>query len=304
MLADALESVAQEGDPAIEVVAIDDGSTDGTPDLLAEFAARLPMTVVRRRVGNWAANTNYGLELARGEWACVLHQDDYWLPAGWRRSDGSSPLRRVCGCSYIRAGSSARPGPTWACGGARCRPAGRSPRRSCLAGTWCTTSSAFPARCSGGRRPEGRRAGSGAVVHGRLGSVAQAGGRRADGLPEPAVRGVPRPPGVADGGPQPQARRHPLAVGADAGAARRPAARPRVGAGGRGPRRPRSVEVNVGLAAAYHGQPVAWRRLAGAVAALGLFDWHRLLRDSRLGERVAARVRAGFAITPGESPPG
>jgi len=56
-----------------------------------------------------------------------------------------------------------------------------------------------------------------------------------------------------------------------------------------------SIEVNVGLAAVYHKQPVPWGRLATALAALGVADWHRLLRDSRLWERVSARVRAGFA---------
>jgi GT2 family glycosyltransferase len=56
-----------------------------------------------------------------------------------------------------------------------------------------------------------------------------------------------------------------------------------------------SLEVNVCLAAAYHRQAVPWRRLARALAPLGLSDWRRLLRDSRLWERVSARVRARLA---------
>jgi hypothetical protein len=35
---------------------------------------------MRGRVGNWAANSNHGLRLARAEYACFLHQDDFWLP--------------------------------------------------------------------------------------------------------------------------------------------------------------------------------------------------------------------------------
>jgi hypothetical protein len=65
-----------------------------------------------------------------------------------------------------------------------------------------------------------------------------------------------------------------------------------------------SVELNVGLAAAYHGQAFGWVNVAAALVALGVSDWRRLLRDSRLGERVAARLRAGFAATRGGSPPG
>jgi hypothetical protein len=34
----------------------------------------------RGRVGNWVANTNHALRLAGGEYACFLHQDDLWLP--------------------------------------------------------------------------------------------------------------------------------------------------------------------------------------------------------------------------------
>jgi glycosyltransferase involved in cell wall biosynthesis len=76
----ALESVAAQADDGVEVVAVDDGSTDATPAILESFAGRLRLTVVRRRVGNWVANTNLGLEHARGEWVCFLHQDDLWRP--------------------------------------------------------------------------------------------------------------------------------------------------------------------------------------------------------------------------------
>src|SRR5947209_6668813 len=76
----ALESIVAQADPDIEVIAVDDGSTDETPAILDSFANRLRLTVIRRRVGNWVANTNLGLERAHGEWACFLHQDDLWRP--------------------------------------------------------------------------------------------------------------------------------------------------------------------------------------------------------------------------------
>jgi GT2 family glycosyltransferase len=76
----ALDSVLAQGDRNIEVIAIDDGSTDQTLTILDSFANRLPLNIIQRRIGNWAANTNLGLEQARGEWACLLHQDDLWRP--------------------------------------------------------------------------------------------------------------------------------------------------------------------------------------------------------------------------------
>ena len=97
MLADALASIAREDDGGVEVIAIDDGSTDGTLDILGTFSDRLSMTVVRRRVGNWAMNTNHGLELATAPWACILHQDDVWRRslAGRPRTTHGDPGRVV-----------------------------------------------------------------------------------------------------------------------------------------------------------------------------------------------------------------
>ncbi len=81
----ALESICAEADDRIEVLAIDDGSTDGTVNILQKYQAHLPLRLIQRgRVGNWVANSNYGLELARGVYACFLHQDDVWLPGRLR----------------------------------------------------------------------------------------------------------------------------------------------------------------------------------------------------------------------------
>ncbi len=76
-----LESVRAQGELGdIEILAIDDGSTDGTADILAEYAATLPLRVLpHTRTGNWVANTNRGLEAARGRFVSLLHQDDTWF---------------------------------------------------------------------------------------------------------------------------------------------------------------------------------------------------------------------------------
>lgn len=77
----ALESVAGQDASDIEVIAVDDGSTDDTPAILEAYAARLPLHIERiAHTGNWVRNTNTGLHLARGGCLCLLHQDDLWLP--------------------------------------------------------------------------------------------------------------------------------------------------------------------------------------------------------------------------------
>ena len=78
----ALTSIArQDLGSAIEVIAVDDGSTDDTLDILTRWQSRLQLHVqVRQHTGNWVASTNEALSKARGTWISWLHQDDAWLP--------------------------------------------------------------------------------------------------------------------------------------------------------------------------------------------------------------------------------
>ena len=80
-LAAALESVRQQFADDIELLIVDDGSTDNTLDIIRSFSQTMPLRLITPgRIGNWVAATNIGLREATGEWACFLHQDDLWLP--------------------------------------------------------------------------------------------------------------------------------------------------------------------------------------------------------------------------------
>ncbi|MEM8827969.1 MAG: glycosyltransferase [Cyanobacteria bacterium P01_G01_bin.19] len=79
-LSAALNSVVVQQDDGIECVAIDDGSTDDTLEIIESFRDKLNIKLItKERAGNWVANTNYALAAASGEYACFLHQDDLWL---------------------------------------------------------------------------------------------------------------------------------------------------------------------------------------------------------------------------------
>jgi hypothetical protein len=75
-LAETLDSVLAQDHDAVEVIVVDDGSTDGTPDILARYAGRL--TVIRQENRGVSAARNRGAELATGELIAFLDQDDVW----------------------------------------------------------------------------------------------------------------------------------------------------------------------------------------------------------------------------------
>jgi len=78
-LDETLESVARQGESGFEIVALDNGSTDRTPEILKSWASRLPLRIEQPlRPGNWVVATNRALSFAAGDYACFLHHDDLW----------------------------------------------------------------------------------------------------------------------------------------------------------------------------------------------------------------------------------
>jgi len=76
---EAVASAFAQSWPNVEVIAVDDGSTDGSLDALREFEPRgLRVETGPNRGGNAARNRL--LELARGQWLQYLDADDYLLP--------------------------------------------------------------------------------------------------------------------------------------------------------------------------------------------------------------------------------
>lgn len=80
-IAPALEGIRKQYDEGLELIVVDDGSSDNTLDIVRDFARTLPIRLITPgRMGNWVATSNLGLREASAEWACFLHQDDLWLP--------------------------------------------------------------------------------------------------------------------------------------------------------------------------------------------------------------------------------
>jgi glycosyltransferase involved in cell wall biosynthesis len=75
---DAIDSVMLQTYPALEVIVVDDGSTDDTQEILAGFGDRI-VKVLQKNAGVAAAR-NAGMAVARGEFLAFLDSDDLWLP--------------------------------------------------------------------------------------------------------------------------------------------------------------------------------------------------------------------------------
>ena len=65
-----------------ELIIVDDGSPDGTPDVLSRLAKEDPRIRVITLSQNEgvASARNHGAEAASGEWIAFLDSDDVWLP--------------------------------------------------------------------------------------------------------------------------------------------------------------------------------------------------------------------------------
>ncbi len=86
-IARALDSVLELRAVPLECVVVDDGSTDGTTDIVGEIAAadpRVRMIALPENAGVSNAR-NRGLELVRGEWLTLLDADDRFTPGGLGR---------------------------------------------------------------------------------------------------------------------------------------------------------------------------------------------------------------------------
>jgi glycosyltransferase involved in cell wall biosynthesis len=77
-VAEALDSALSQGFEGLEVVVVDDGSTDGTRAVLERYGDRV-RTEFRANAGQSAA-VNRAVELARGEYVALIDNDDAWLP--------------------------------------------------------------------------------------------------------------------------------------------------------------------------------------------------------------------------------
>jgi len=80
----ALQSIADQTMPPGEVIVVDDGSDDGTADIVRGFAVNLPKNITLKLIeqanAGAGAARNRALAKATKPWIAFLDADDVWLP--------------------------------------------------------------------------------------------------------------------------------------------------------------------------------------------------------------------------------
>jgi len=80
-IATTVDSVLAQTHKNVEILIVDDGSSDGTRDLIADrYRGEPRVRYIHQSNAGVSAARNHGLRLARGQFVALLDSDDIWLP--------------------------------------------------------------------------------------------------------------------------------------------------------------------------------------------------------------------------------
>lgn len=79
-LEETIRSVFAQTYPPCEIIVVDDGSRDGSAEIVRRMSGPVPLSYNRQQHQGQSAARNAGVALARGDWIAFLDQDDVWHP--------------------------------------------------------------------------------------------------------------------------------------------------------------------------------------------------------------------------------
>lgn len=290
-LAETLDSLVMQADGGLECLVIDSSPSTRTLNLVRRYEARLRLRIFSMpELAHWRSKTNYGFEIATAPWVSMLHQDDFWLRGraaalrGWLSAEPDAVMHLHP--AHFVDEVSRRLG-LWRCP----LPEGLVPAGLFLERLLVQNFIAVPT-------PVIRREAFLAV-----GGIDEALCYTGDW--DLYLKLARLGPIHYHSSPLACFRIHSQSLTAltsrDAGAFERQltevlqthlAALPQFRSGGVRRRAEASIRINAGLAAASNGNAAGFARAVAAMVALGPFETPAYLRDSRLLERVAPRLRA------------
>ena len=80
-LRECLDSCLSQSYTNIDVIVIDDGSTDRSAAIIDGYARKdNRITAIHKANEGYGKSVNLGIDMARGEWIAILEPDDYTVP--------------------------------------------------------------------------------------------------------------------------------------------------------------------------------------------------------------------------------
>lgn len=81
LIVDALESVLNQPCRSLEIIVVDDGSSDRSAEVCKRYQARDPrIKIFQKENGGVSSARNYGIKHATGRYVAFLDSDDAWVP--------------------------------------------------------------------------------------------------------------------------------------------------------------------------------------------------------------------------------
>jgi|GEM_PF-1470669 len=98
----AIESVVAQTFPPLEIIVVDDGSTDNTREVCESFGSKVKY-IYKENDGTMGGSARLlGIQEAKSNWVALLDQDDLWLPKKLERQAAAAKKFPDAGAIFTR----------------------------------------------------------------------------------------------------------------------------------------------------------------------------------------------------------